>query len=393
MSVLGNETFAFPLSVALLWSVIYAAKTRPDVLHPWLIMGAVAGIGYTVKLLYLDVAVAAMAVVLVDSWWTRREFSGFARGALIRAILVALGFGLAAGTTLLLVVGYSSTRALLKFHSSMFRHSGLYGSGPDGFVSIDEVGKATAGILNGPLPYLLAIATLLLALAILDRWRNGTLDRAIVLWATASVAGALASTAAVLKHYGGHYEVAMAAWLPFLFVVALQLGRWKWLAAALICAGLVRSASLAEAFFQSDMKAAEAMAGDEPTIAQLPLAPGEARLWTYNVRSRYFAEGFVAINAGRPSSVMKALSAPGRREYSSMLALDMPYRYIVLDKSYFRDADAVSGSRGSLEPTGAMQIAPRAGDRIHVLNEVIVVERTGPLDARPPPGISTSPSD
>ena len=203
------------------------------------------------KLLYLDVAVAAMAVVLVDSWWTRREFSGFARGALIRAILVALGFGLAAGTTLLLVVGYSNTRGFAEISQldvSTFR--GLYGSGPDGFVSIDEVGKATAGILNAPLPYLLAIATLLLALAILERWRNGTLDRAVVLWATASVAGALASTAAVLKHYGGHYEVAMAAWLPFLFVVALQLGRWKWLAAALICAGLVRSASLAEAFFK-----------------------------------------------------------------------------------------------------------------------------------------------
>ena len=29
VSVLGNETFAFPLSVALLWSVIYAARHGP----------------------------------------------------------------------------------------------------------------------------------------------------------------------------------------------------------------------------------------------------------------------------------------------------------------------------------------------------------------------------
>jgi hypothetical protein len=73
--LLGNETFALPLAVLLFWAIGLCARASPAVNWPWLLLGAVAGLGYAVKLLYLDLLVAAVAVAAIDSCWVSRQLN------------------------------------------------------------------------------------------------------------------------------------------------------------------------------------------------------------------------------------------------------------------------------------------------------------------------------
>jgi hypothetical protein len=111
-------------------------------------------------------------------------------------------------------------------------------------------------------------------------------------------------------------------------------------------------------------------------IAALPLPPGDARLWTYGVRSQTFAAAFVAHYSGVRSAIA-ALADPGRQDFSSFSWVDRPYRYIVVDRIHYPDADAVRRQTGSLEPTQGLMVRLEPNDTIHVLKALIVIERAG----------------
>jgi len=373
---LGNETFALPLSVLLFWSLRYVVTSPPQTYAPWLVLGAVAAVAYTVKLLYLDILVAAIAVALVDSWWTfRRSNLLFIFRAVQRIGLIATAFVGVAVALLLVAIGRKGVASLLAFHASIFTHTGVYGSGGRGVASVEAVYQAFANSISSmPLPYLCFAAVALLVVTLAAQARARSLDRAIVIWTVAAITATIAAAAAVLKHYDTHYVTAVSAVLPFVLAPVLSHRRWRWVVAAGIFASLCFTAAYATTQLSEQSRFAAAMAEDETRIAAMPLLPAQARLWTYRVPSEHFAAAFVAAYSG-VRSIQATLADPARQDFSSYSQVDRSYRYIVLDKHHFPDGDSVRRAKGSLEPTQSLMVQLGANDKIHVLKSTIVVER------------------
>jgi hypothetical protein len=376
---LGNETFALPLAVLLFWAVDRCAKTPPEANFSWLLLGAAAALGYTVKLLYLDLLVAALAVALIDSWWNTpalglRLVLEFSR----RIALILIAFFVVTGSILLTVLGHDGLNDLLRFHSSIFTHSGIYGSGDIGFVSTAAVHQALLSwFAETALPYLIPLAAASLCVVLGAKFKAHTLDRRTALAAAGALAAILSASAAILKHFDSHYVVAICALLPFVLSPVFALRRTKWIAAAGILACLGWTTFRAGLEFSKDSKEAAAIIDDEAEIRAMPLAPGEARLWTYRVPTQEFAAAFVASYSG-VGSIMATLADPARQDFSSYSMVKRPYRYIVLDRKNFPDANAVRKVEGSLDRTQALFVPLAPDDKIHELRRLIVVEKPAP---------------
>ncbi len=378
LMILGNETFALPLAVLLFWAVGLCARASPQANWPRVLLGAVAGLGYTVKLLYLDLLVAAAAVAAIDSWWVSRRLNmTLIIGLVRRNCLVTIAFLAVVGSILITVLGRGGFIVLLQFHKSIFTHSGMYGTGDIGFVSATEVHQALASwFAETTLPYLLAL--MVASLCVIVRERPGViLDRFTVLWTTAALAAIFSAVAAVLKHFDSHYVVSICAILPFAFLPILAQRRIRWIAAAGIVGSLGFTAFHAAREFAQESRAAAAIIEDEAKILAMPLLPGEARLWTYRVPSEKFAAAFVATYSG-VEPLIAALADPVRQEFSSYSRVNRPYRYIVLDRNAFQDADEVRKTKGSLERTEAVIVHIAPEDQIYMLKRLIVVEKHSP---------------
>jgi hypothetical protein len=181
----------------------------------------------------------------------------------------------------------------------------------------------------------------------------------------------------VLRHFDSHYVVSICAILPFAFLPILAQRRIRWIAAAGILAGLGFTGLHAAREFSQESRAAAAIMEDETKILAMPLLPGEARLWTYRVPSEKFAAAFVAAFSG-VEPLIAALADPARQDFSSYSRINRPYRYIVLDRKHFQDADAVRKTQGPLDPTQAVIVHLAPEDQIHMLKRLIVVEKHGP---------------
>ena len=376
--LLGNETFALPLAVLLFWAVSLCARASPKANWPWLLLGAVAALGYTVKLLYLDLLVAAVAVAAIDSCWESRRLNmTLIIGLVRRTGLVAIAFLAVAGSILITTLGRSGLYVLLLFHKSLFTHSGSYGHGDIGFVSATAVHEALVSwFAELALPYLLALVVA--GLFVVVRGKPGvTLDRFTVLWTTAELAAILSAVTAVLKHFDWHYVVSICAILPFAFLPILAQRRIRWIAAAGIVGSLGFTTFHAAREFSQESRAAAAIKEDETRILAMPLLPGEARLWTYRVPSEKFAAAVVATYAG-VDSLSAALANPAHQDFSSYSRVNRPYRYIVLYNTSFQTADDVRKTQGSLERTQALMVPLAPEDQIHILKRLVVVEKPGP---------------
>ena len=370
-----NETFTLPLSVLLFWSIQNLLKSAPEDRRPWFLLGAVAAIGYSVKLLYLDILVAVYAVAIADSIW-RCGFNGthWIRSSVRPVTLITLSFGIVAIAILVAALGPRGVLSLLHFHFQVAFHTGYYGQGDAGPVSIQSVYVALKRISTTPLPYLWLGTVGLNILALRWQYRSGDLDRATILRNAAASAAFLAATAFTLKQYSSHYVLALGAMWPFLLLPVLLQHRLRWIVAAGVGVGLWASIVTQAADFAEYSQRAADIKNDEEKISELPLNPGEARLWTYGIPSQYFAAAFLARDSGVPS-ILALVSKPTLQELSSFAKIDRPYRYVVVSRARYPDADAIRNTPASLEPTQVMMVRPEPGDKIHALKTVMVVER------------------
>jgi hypothetical protein len=373
--LLGNETFALPLAVLLFWAVSLCARASPKANWPWLLLGAVAALGYTVKLLYLDLLVAAVAVAAIDGCFVSRRFDmTLIIGLVRRTGLVAIAFLAVAGSVLITTLGRGGLYVLLLFHKSLFTH----GTGDIGFVSTAAIHELLVHwIAETTLPYLLPLVVAGLCVIVVRGKPGLTLDRLTVLWTTAALAAIVSAVAAVLKRDDSHYVVAICALLPFAFLPILAQRQIRWIAAAGIAGSLGFTTFHAAHEFSEESKAAAAIMEDEAKILAMPLLPGEARLWTYRVPSEQFAAAFVATYAG-VDSLSAALANPAHQDFSSYSRVNRPYRYIVLYNTSFQTADDVRKTQGSLERTQALMVPLAPEDQIHILKRLVVVEKPGP---------------
>ena len=377
--LLGNETFALPLAVLLFWAVSLCARASPKANWPWLLLGAVAALGYTVKLLYLDLLVAAVAVAAIDSCWESRRLNmTLIIGLVRRTGLVAIAFLAVAGSILITTLGRGGLYVLLLFHKSLFTHSARMAMATLALYLPRQFMRPWFSWFAESDIALFASARRSWPLRDVVRGKPGvTLDRFTVLWTTAALAAILSAVTAVLKHFDSHYVVSICAILPFAFLPILAQRRIRWIAAAGIVGSLGFTTFHAAREFSQESRAAAAIKEDETKILAMPLLPGEARLWTYRVPSEKFAAAFVAIYSGvEPLSA--ALADPARQDFSSLFTGQPPLSIHRALQHQFPNADDVRKTQGSLEPTQALMVPLAPEDQIHMLKRLVVVEKHGP---------------
>ncbi|MGM5026279.1 hypothetical protein AB8B02_08650 [Tardiphaga sp. 862_B3_N4_1] len=365
LTILSNESFALPLMVILFWALKRIADQNHFSARSWAVLGAVCALAYSVKLLYLNVLVASLAAVTFDA------FDRTGKTTLLSALtsrLIYLTVG-AVGVLIVLflpLLGLSGLFNLIKLHLTIMFHVKTYGNGEVGILSANQVSEAATAITATSA--LLYLSTVLLACGAVLAWieRKDSLTKTSMLVAFAFV------TISVLKHYHSHYVPAICSVLPF--VVAPILGsRWlRWPATIAVCASIIYAATMAQREFAGDQALAHEIKLDEDSIASLPLASGEARLWTYRIPSIYFAKGFVIEYSAVPR-LKKELGQSG--EVSPTSPFKGEYRYIVLDRAYFPTEESVKSAKGSLEPTQSIDVRHRACDGITVLRRTIVVTK------------------
>ena len=380
LTVLGNETFALPVYTVLFFTVRRIAMYSRSGLGALVRAGLVASFGYTIKLLYLDVLVGglfATAAASAISAGGRTGPTWFINVALRCGVVIATFVAASLGI-LATVAGWTTTLDLLDFHLMIILHSRVYGQGQADVMSPAAMAEAVERIcLHSPLIAQLAAALFLTAVVIRRRHRSGTVDRGQIIWLAAAVSMLLFATVSVLKHYQPHYVVAIAALLPFLWAFVLSEQRVRPIAGVVLATGLVLATVGAWRQFAEGSAGVRAMQEDATEILALPLGADEARVWTYSVADQHFFQAFVAAYAGVPA-LGRPLQASNRSDYSSISRVVRPYRYVVLDRSLFSDAQAFrAAAKGAFWPTQGLGIHYCPGDPVQQLRQTLVVELNG----------------
>jgi len=358
---LGIESFALPYA-ALFYIVGYSAlHNKAKAQFWWLAFGVVAGIGYTLKLHYIVFAVAglvglASASALGTYTW---------RLTVWLACLYIAGFLILVAPTLLLFDHLEGTERLIQFHKTIILHTGAYGSGDPGVLSIDRAEFALNSLIE--MRWFVVAAALmvcgyifLLRTAWRDlKWRKTELPFGIVI-----MTALILALGAVIKHFGSRYVIVPIAILPIaLLYLSGQAGTVTGKIG--LVAALIALPFTLLGFYQQQFASrafAEAVARDVENIKLKPLEAGEFRLWEYYIPSREFALGIIA-RWSEDVQVDKWYETTALTDRSTFSA-PTPWRYAVLEKSRFPTHQAVSRWT-QYEPS----------DRIEFLETTVLLER------------------
>ena len=362
---LSNESFALILAgVFFLIARRILSEDPPRFLY-WGILGLWCGIGYLVKLNYIVLTAGAFVGLATAFLLGRYRFFETLTAGL--TFLIGMATSLALGV---LVMGWVSFKNLLRTHYLVAIHTKVYGTGETGIWSNHEIWAAMKRLADAP--YLIAAVLLVTALTVwvvAKDWRTPERKRELplLLMAVAVVAMNLVVT---LKHYLPHYTLLTSAALPV--AGALLLARFNkrlggWLALGFCVLAITTSAIPKEMeFYNKYQQIANSANVDRAKVMALPINPGEYRLWTYHSPMKEFIIGFTAEYSGveRLKKMLREADSPDRSSYISR-SLALPWRYIILDRRYYPDVEAVR-RLDFYQPT----------DRLIELETVIVIDRT-----------------
>jgi hypothetical protein len=375
LTFLAVETFALPIAVLMFWAVKRISYARQEMMAPWILCGAVAALGYLVKLTYIYVLLGMIVLVFVRALQLQVRVRDKALFVASRLAIVVGTFIVVATGVLLALVGWRGLHDLLQTHIGLlFAERG--GSGPS--VSIKKMGVALDYFVTtrAILPMIVA-ALAVLAYTAYSEWRVGSLDERKTLWLAVAVTALGFTTFVILNHFHDFYIPAISALLPFVWKPSLDRPISAKIATPLFAVAAVFTVLETAGFYQHMDQQSKNMQADEQTILALPLRPNEARLWTYRTPSKYFVEELILQFAGLQDYVRGG--EPITKDYSSYANVPRAYRYIIFDRRYHPTADMISqdAARGNLiEPNGMkVAVSPRADYR--ELRATIVVENPG----------------
>ena len=180
---------------------------------------------------------------------------------------------------------------------------------------------------------------------------------------------------AILSHFRSYYYVpAISCFLPFILKPVLaQRGLAVVAAIAVLIVGAETARNAATA--SANLKApADRMKADEATIDSMPLANGEARLWTYGLSGKVFVREFVLQLAGIQAYI-HAREADSR-DISSYAYVVRPYRYIVFARGSYVNIETLRdrAARNQLTQPNGMKVTIGDDAIYRQFKETIVVE-------------------
>lgn len=215
--LLGNESFALPLSLAVAWFAgksLSSASGTTD-LKWWAGWGAVCALCWLNKLNYIAWTAAVVPAGLIYYFTHRPAISSL----LVRLFVFTGGFFVAAFGLTTLMLGSGGLGRILTLHFGVLTHSGSYGNGPSGAVSASAVQEAIHA-LAAYRPFL----ALSLTVCVWSLWvatRNAKVSDTRAAYLVYLVSTAVLFLAATLKHFGPHYLIAG---VPAISLLVLAIG-------------------------------------------------------------------------------------------------------------------------------------------------------------------------
>ena len=305
----SHNSFTFPFGTLLLLGMVVRLR-KDETVAPGtaLIVGGLAGLLSTVQLYFLAWGLGVVAAIALytglrgEGWW--------AAGRKAAAAVTGVGLGL--------FVGFAPVihrfREFYLWVDRLLFHQGRYGSGPEGVttpgVSLDHLES-----LSRQSPWAFVASAGIVALVLLAMRIRRKRAREDAAWWASCLALLLQLGlvwAAIGKHPGAVYLLAVAAILPVLLALALETflqagGRWAALgtlsaalilttfAAGWVLSGVehlrrVRQVSLAEAVIDREIRAYAERSGENREQMDI--------VWGYGVPSRCFALRFGDLFTG-----------------------------------------------------------------------------------------------
>lgn len=277
--LLGNDSFAL-LGAAMFFGAALTTLERRSV-TAWFLQGVMAGATLFLKLNYVAWALGGLAC-LAWLWW--RE--SLDRKVVRRFILVYVA-GMSVAVVLIgwLFFGLTGLGQLLGTHAGIFLHVGRYGGGEAGIIDLRQAASSIASIVRSPDLWLGSAICVSVALWLIWRRRGDQIwmreASPIAVWI---VSATVVTYLAAVKHWDNHYVLPATAALPVLIV---WLERWsssraqRLLVAGCIAALLLRGAVLSVPETRHRDASSAADARDVSRMLDLPLAPGQVRLWSW----------------------------------------------------------------------------------------------------------------
>ena len=294
--LLGNETFALPLAIAVAWLAgrSLASEENRSALKWWAGWGAMCAVCWLNKLNYIAWTAAALPAWAV--YFALRRPSILQMGQ--RILVFTFGFIVAAFGFASLLLGKGGLGQIVRTHFGVLTHSGSYGEGAARVVSVDALQTALHSLME--FRYFLALAGAVCLISVwivlsLVRSGKGAKSNATLIVYLLCAAGLF--LAATLKHYGPHYLVAG---VPAVTLLMLCIGghmgsKWRLLLSAAVVVVLVHSYRRYSVISNIRYRQTEEMKASLKSINDLTSKPGDGVLWAYRLPEARFGMEYTQL--------------------------------------------------------------------------------------------------
>jgi len=363
LTSISNETFAFPLAALFFWTAPRLFNERR--LSLWAVAGLVSASGYLVKLNYLWAFVGFCTIALLDLIEAGISTSRI-RETLFRLAILTMAFLVTVTVFVLLVAGPSDAKSLIAGHfeavSRMLMASLGNSSNPHSF-DFWKIATDTPFLFAAIIPVGFSIYRLMMPRRLEDRETR--------MWCATAVIVFVVAFLAVAGNYTQRYLPAACAILPFLWkpLIDKKIPLIACILTTLVSGGCTIYLTRSERLAMSEQMNAGKV--DEAIIIGMPLAPGEARLWTYSLANKQFFSEFTLQMAGLQDYVHRRETRP-TTDYSSYQRVERPYRYILVDRS--RHPPSSDGTVKSFSDPNGMPIPAEEALSVSQLTSTTVLE-------------------
>lgn len=376
------DSFAIFINALFLTVLVRIAYDRDLLMGVTALSAATGAFAYLNKLSYIYVALALAATGILNltfrkPGWMRAGRLCILFGAIFFLVVLAVGFA---------IIGREGFHDLYQFHKSIFRGSGMYGTGQGGMVSSEALWRAVAAI-PADRAYAMVLAlcggAILIAGGLATGLRGAPHFPAAIISIGAGFACSL-SAIIVMKHYALHYTAGVAATLPAGMVGGyLLLKDWGFRPGA---SGAVLAIVVSLLMATQTMPALISVLASRSSTTELAKADyedihthlaGEKRVveFVYRVPFADFGEGFV-VTYGSVPRLTEAYRRSRPNVVSSMTVdlVDREVGAFVLDKGYFPTAESIR-TAANIALLASKPITMQDGDRLIELRTTFLVIR------------------
>ena len=379
---LSIDAFGLILSalfVMVLWRVAHEPRLQPSSM---ILAGAVGAAAYLTKLSYINLPIGLVAAIGVVFLAGR----GGRRWTALMAFLAAYAFVAFILVVALWFIEWSSFRALLNFHASVIRGTGLYGTESSVVVAGSQLLDAIRSIPTDrtyAVPMAIVGGVILVgAGAVTAIFRKEQLPAAI--FAVGVGVAGFVSGFSVLKHYTEHYSAAVSCIVPACVIAAfVMLDAWNVrprcriltaaLLAAVACVLAVPVMLRADEKMADDWRRTLDSEADARIIARY-IGSGPLVGFAYPVPFREYGEGFLLANIDVPQLTFQYLAEhTGTISSLTQHLVQRDVGVFVIDKHRMGAIDALKAADNFnlLGPTEKYQ----ATDEVIELKTVFVLVR------------------